>query len=170
MLSNRKNLLPYLERLRNIDIVGVTEKELGKGLFDRLKRIALLRQGLNDAGLELPIHIWGGLDPVTTPIYFFAGADIFDGISWLRYSFHGGRATNLECSPILDQMVAAPKDHAWGLAVYRNINYLQDLGISLRSFEDFGDERFDVFEFNQDEFRKAYATMHTKIRPLSNSR
>ena len=40
--------------------------------------------------METPIHVFGSLDTVTTPMYFLAGADIFDGLTWLRFAFHGG--------------------------------------------------------------------------------
>ena len=60
--------------LRGFDIIGVAEKDLGKNIIDRLKRVAFLRKGLNEAGITSPIHIWGGLDPIMTPLFFFAGA------------------------------------------------------------------------------------------------
>ncbi len=75
-----------IKTLRGFDIIGVTEKDLGKNLFDRIKAIASLRYKLDSVGIDAPIHIWGGLDPISTPLFFFAGAQIFDGISWLLFS------------------------------------------------------------------------------------
>ena len=43
--------------MRGFDIIGVTEKELGSDTLDRLRRVARLRRGLNDAGVTAPIHI-----------------------------------------------------------------------------------------------------------------
>jgi hypothetical protein len=61
--------------LRGFGIIDVTEKELGKNIIDRIKRIAILRQRLDRAKVMSPIHVWGGLDPIMTPLYFFAGAE-----------------------------------------------------------------------------------------------
>jgi hypothetical protein len=92
-----------LADLRGFDIIGVTEKELGRNVFDRLKGIAALRKGLDEAGNTAPIHVWGGLDPIMTPLFFFAGAQIFDGVSWLRYAFKNGVAMNRECHSVLNE-------------------------------------------------------------------
>lgn len=56
--------------LRGFDIIGVTEKELGRDIFERIRRIAKLRQRLDHAKINAPIHIWGGLDPILTPYTF----------------------------------------------------------------------------------------------------
>ncbi len=83
--------------MAGIDAVGLTEKEAGACLHDRLRTIAALRGELDRCGLgEMPIHIFGGLDPLRTPLYFLAGADIFDGLSWLRYGYEGGQAVYLD--------------------------------------------------------------------------
>ncbi len=49
-----------------------------------MQNIAKLRKALDKAGLNIPLHVFGSLDTVTTPLYFLAGADIFDGLTWLR--------------------------------------------------------------------------------------
>jgi len=77
-------------QLAGIDIIGVTEKELGNSTLERMVNIARLRNALSSVGLETPIHIFGSLDTIGTPLYFLAGADIFDGLTWLRYAFHEG--------------------------------------------------------------------------------
>ena len=84
-------LTPEAANLRFFDVVGVTEKELGDTLLDKLVLLARLR-GLLDANgcTEIPIHVFGSLDPVLTPLYFMAGAEIFDGLSWLRYAYVDG--------------------------------------------------------------------------------
>ena len=72
-------LVPCIDELSGFDVIGVTEKELGKNLINRLHRLARLRLALSQREIHSPIHVWGGLDPLLTPLYFFAGADIFDG-------------------------------------------------------------------------------------------
>lgn len=71
--------------------LGVTEKELGGNFKERMINIARIRKALNGVGLEnMPIHIFGSLDTVSTPLYFVAGADIFDGLTWLRFAYYKG--------------------------------------------------------------------------------
>jgi len=74
--------------LEGFDIVGVTEKELGASLVDRLQNVTRLRIALSNMGLATPIHIFGCIDPISTWLFYLCGADIFDGLSWLRFVFH----------------------------------------------------------------------------------
>src|SRR6478609_3309308 len=60
--------------LRAFDVIGVTEKELGATLLDRMTTLARLRTLLDETGsFERPIHLFGSLDPLLTPLYFMAG-------------------------------------------------------------------------------------------------
>jgi len=71
-------------RLRPFDVVGVTEKDLGNTILGRLSTLAQLRDRLDSAGVSAPVHVFGGLDPLYTPLYFMAGAEIFDGLALVR--------------------------------------------------------------------------------------
>ena len=74
-------------------IIGLTEKDIGIPWFLAVAYIRALRSALNSAlGHYVPLHIFGCLDPRTLPYLFLAGADIFDGLSWMRYYFRKGRA------------------------------------------------------------------------------
>ena len=79
--------------LRSFDMIGMTEKELGDTMLGRMTSIAKLRLALNDAEIDVPIHIFGALDPLTVCLYYISGAEIFDGLSWLRYGYQAGVAT-----------------------------------------------------------------------------
>jgi hypothetical protein len=68
-----------------IHVVGVVENELGPGIRSRLRSLARLRRKLDDAGIEMPIHIFGASDPQALALYCLAGADMFDGVNWSRY-------------------------------------------------------------------------------------
>jgi len=86
-----EKLVIQAERFRPFPLLGITEKELGPSILARMRNIARLRQSLDAKGIKAPIHIFGSLDAMTTVLYFVAGAEIFDGLTWLRFGFHGGR-------------------------------------------------------------------------------
>ncbi len=166
MLVDVDDLIPDLAKLKAFDIVGIAEEELGKNLVDRLKRIARLRSEMNKRHMTAPIHIWGGIDPVMTPLYFFAGADIFDGISWMRYSYHKGLAVNRQCFAVLKGNLSTPHAHAIGLSMNENLMELQRLATNLRAFMDSGFNKFDVFDYNGDVLKTAWVQMMAKIDEL----
>jgi len=154
--------------LRGFDIIGVTEKELGRDIFERIKRIAKLRRGLDDAKFSGPIHIWGGLDPIMTPLYFFVGAEIFDGVSWLRYAFHNGIAINREIYAIVSQIGVTASgllNHAY--ASLDNLTALNNLTIALQQWVDFEGKRFDMFHpVVRDHLDRAYNVMVSRIAEI----
>jgi hypothetical protein len=83
-------VIQYRHELSSFSILGFTEKELGPSLLKRMTAIAKVRRALQEVKLDLPIHVFGSLDTISTPLYFLAGADIFDGLTWLRYAFREG--------------------------------------------------------------------------------
>ena len=80
------SILDSIDQLAAFDIIGLTEKELGSSVLQRMERIAKIRIAMDRAGVDRPIHIFGGLDTISTPLYYISGAEIFDGLSWLRLS------------------------------------------------------------------------------------
>lgn len=88
------NIDETIEAVRNtkfldeIKVIGLTEKELGRTVKDRIKNLITVKETLKLKKWEGHIHIFGGLDPVLSKLYYYAGADIFDGLSWqrIRYS------------------------------------------------------------------------------------
>jgi hypothetical protein len=151
------------EELRSFDVIGVTEKELGKGLIERLKRLAKLRLALWDQEISAPIHIWGGMDPLTTPLYYFAGADIFDGVSWLRYAYRDGLAVTLDSGPILRGDIAGKHDLNIALTRSNNLSALQELAVNLRFFANLAEPEFQIFGLRADVLKRAYEVMSAKI-------
>ncbi len=156
--------------LAGFDIVGIAEKELGRDPIHRLETVAHFRHRLDKAGLRtVSIHIWGGLDPVMTPLYFFAGAEIFDGVSWLRYAYRDGVAINRESHSILDQRMGvntSSNDNNALTGLY-NVQFLDNLSVSLQEWVDEKGAKFTMFEPGvREHFEKAYNVMRTKIEPL----
>lgn len=68
-------------------VLGVTEKELGGSMLERCRSLLRIRGALREVGSETPIHVFGCLEPLSILSYFFCGADVFDGLSWLRFAF-----------------------------------------------------------------------------------
>lgn len=159
-----------IQSLAGFDMIGVTEKDLGNTLFTRLQRLARLRSALDQAGNDCPIHVWGGLDPVLTPLYFFAGAEIFDGVSWLRYAYINGTAVNRECFSVLaDDLIDIQTEPL----VCRQILLLKNKGIldkqagALRQWVDNGGKDFGMFHKQvREQLEAAYTTMLTHIDEL----
>ena len=77
----------HLDQLSEVSVIGVTTREAGDSLLARCSSIVMLRDMLNDAGLDTPIHVFGAINPYEVLAYFFCGADIFDGLNWLRWLF-----------------------------------------------------------------------------------
>lgn len=83
------NALANYRNLQGIQILGFTEKELGSTLNERLRNIIFVRKKLTETGWDGCIHIFGGLEPSLMKLYYAAGADIFDGLSWQRIRYKG---------------------------------------------------------------------------------
>lgn len=77
-----------IEDLRGIPVLGLTEKELGDTIQKRLSNLISLKKILTSLDWNGKIHIFGGLEPGLSVLYFFAGADIFDGLSWQKMRYH----------------------------------------------------------------------------------
>ncbi len=156
-----------LARLRAFQIVGATDKDLGANLEDRLKGIACLRQRLDKVAVQAPLHIWGGLDPVITPLYFFAGAQIVDGISWLRYGYLRGVASAKDAYQVLhDGLGITPnRIQARGTMTLQNRTMLDKLAIALQSWVDMEGKDFSMFDpAVRDALRAAYKQMKARIK------
>jgi len=89
-IINIDSLLEHSHHLTSFSVLGITEKELGNSIFDRCHNLLKIRSALQTQSIEIPIHILGCLDPVLIISYFLCGADIFDGLAWLRYAFVDG--------------------------------------------------------------------------------
>lgn len=95
-------VLAHADQLAGFDVVGFTEKELGRSLLDRCRNLVRIRRRFHQSGHDTPIHIFGSLDPGTVLAYSLCGADLFDGLAWLRFSFRAGMPTYHVSSIIAD--------------------------------------------------------------------
>jgi hypothetical protein len=156
----------HAKKLRRFHILGITEKELGKNLLDRLSNLAKLRAAMDREDIHIPIHVWGGLDPVLTPLYFFVGAEIFDGVSWLRYAYYDGMAVYRDLYGVLELGIETSLDHARALTLNHNTTVLSRLTTSLREFVDQDGIEFSMFGSQAKTLEKAYRTLGTKVSEL----
>lgn len=141
-----KHAVADVDSLARFDVIGVTEKELGKSLFERMVSIATLRLAMDRGRISTPIHVFGALDPISVPHFFIAGAEIFDGLTWLRYGYYKGICIyRNNCSALKFDIKISDyilKSHL----LSHNINDLTQLAGNLRVFahkKDFG--RFGEF-------------------------
>lgn len=156
----------HVEKMRRFHIVGVTEKELGSNLLERLTNIANLRSAMNRKAVDAPIHVWGGLDPVISPLYFCAGAEIFDGVSWLRYGYYSDAAISRDAYTALDLGIQTQWRRAQAIRLAKNISYLETLTIRMRRFVDGGTIDFTAFETHAEALKRAYQALCTKVPEL----
>ncbi len=158
---NIASLLPYVSEIGSFDIVGLTEKELGDSVLNRMLGIATLRQAMDKAGLNMPIHIFGSLDPLSSSLYFLAGAEIFDGLTWLRYSYSKGQAVYYHNHGVISYGIHERDSLVTARSLRENIYYLQRLKYQMLDFLSTGN--FKKFEFYSDVLKNSYETFLTKL-------
>ena len=120
--------------LTDFHILGVTEEELGPSLLQRMENIALLRLDCAAAGVDIPIHVFGALDALTTLFYFVAGADVFDGLSWLRYGFTEGISTSRRNYMALAGAPDRSDAAANARMIQNNLIYLEKMRLTIKKF------------------------------------
>lgn len=133
--------------LEYFDILGVTEKELGNSVLNRCKNLLTIRRALDAAGLQTPIHVFGCIDILGTLAYFLCGADIFDGLAWLKYSFQDDKAVYVNNHTILSGSWARPDSTVWATVYVLNLRKIDKLMRQMQHFARTND--IDDLELNQ---------------------
>jgi hypothetical protein len=152
-----EHIIPHVHKLAQFDIIGITEKEIGSSILDRMKNVARLRMALNNAGLKTPIHVFGSLDTLSTPLYFVAGADIFDGLTWLRFGYRDGHTLYRQNFGALSLGVNTKANMIDALCWARNLQYLKELELEMRRF--LKDYKFQSFKYHSDLIEKSFQTV-----------
>jgi hypothetical protein len=152
-------------QLAGFHVIGVTEKELGSSVLDRMQRIAELRLILDGAGNDAPIQVFGALDPLSACLYFISGAEIFDGLTWLRYAYlngmcvyranYGAAHIGLDLRDVLVDVKTMTD----------NISYLQRLEASMKRVA--LDDDVAHFPHHVDVFRQAFVDLRTRLKGRS---
>ena len=129
-------LSEHIGDLAEFQLLGLTEKELGFSVLERMVRIARLRQVLDAAGLSIPIHVFGALDPLSVALYFVAGAEVFDGLTWVRYAYNSGLCVYVQNNAALNYGIEIQSDELRVRTIVDNLRYLEQLERSLRRLAD----------------------------------
>jgi hypothetical protein len=154
-------LLPYAKEIANFDIVGFTEKDLGNSVLNRMLSVGRLRRALDSAGVKTPIHVFGSLDPLSSSLYFLAGAEIFDGLTWLRYAYRAGQAVYYHNHGVLDYGIHERDSFVNARSLRDNIYYLQRLKYQMLDF--LSTENFNKFEFYGEFLERSYDTFLARL-------
>lgn len=165
---NVEQIVENLAHLAGFDIIGLTEKELGTTLIGRMKNIRAIRLALDEAENNAPLHIFGSLDPVITVLYFCAGAEIFDGLTWLRFAYHDGLSIYKHNYNVLLERLKDEDDINDVRIWFDNISYLNNLQMQMRKFigifkEQGIDEACKCFGTHGEMIKKAYKEFESLI-------
>ena len=156
------SVINQIDSLKDFDIIGFTEKEIGDSVLDRMTNIAKLRIAMGKANMNKPIHIFGSLDPISAPLYFVSGADIFDSLTWIRFSYFKGMTIYQNNYAVLKQYLEYKTDRLIYQYYVDNINSLGSLQMQMKKYMSTGGN-FEVFELNSNPIERAYQALKSKI-------
>jgi len=130
------NIISQAGKMHCFDIIGLTEKELGDSILHRMVHISKIRAALDSKGNNAPIHVFGSLDPITSILYFLAGAEIFDGLTWLKYSYYRGMAIYQSNNGALDEELGIHVKDAQvrSKSIVNNIYFLDKMKYIMKDF------------------------------------
>ena len=156
---------PHLRKMAAFGIIGVAEKELGRRMLDRMETIAKFRRGLDGAGVTAPIQVFGALDPLSSTLYCLAGAEIFDGLTWLRFCYKDGQCVYTHNYGVLHIGLDQDDDFVRSKGFSDNYSYLRDLQLCLRNFAVDGDfsKLSSGIVADSAFLRRAYDCLQTKL-------
>ncbi len=155
-------IIKDIKKFHPFRIIGFTEKELGTSLLERMANIAKVRQALTGSKMQQCIHIFGSLDPVSTPLYFMSGADIFDGLTWLRYAYYEGHAIYQRNYWALKR---SPDETDIQNTLYTNIQnlgYIKKLALEMKNYA--RSNKLSEFSQNKDLFKTMLSHLETKLK------
>jgi hypothetical protein len=149
------------DAIGQFSIIGVTERELGPSAIARCRAVVQLRKALARVGLNIPVHVFGAITPAAVSAYFFCGADIFDGLNWLRVSLdqpYGGATSEFAVALSLGHL----DDCDVQLALWRgNLRTLRRTQLALRNYSLDGNRKvlFECLPFAQVSLELACAAL-----------
>lgn len=163
-----EKLLTNIRLLSGFNVLGFTEKELGNSILLRMVNISKIRMALDSANITAPIHVFGSLDPITSVLYFLSGAEIFDGLTWLRFGFASGLACYQQNFGVtkIGLSYSYNDDFVKAKTIQENYNYLIELTHQMKKY--LLERDFNKFELNSDVFRKSFDLLKTQLGGVQN--
>ena len=130
------SILDRIKQMKSFGIIGLTERELGNSTLERMKNISKIREALDKNSIRSPIHIFGSLDPITSILYFLVGAEIFDGLTWLKYSYFNNCAIYTSNFGVLnpDLGIGIRDGQIKSMAISKNTYYLSKMKYTMKNF------------------------------------
>lgn len=149
--------------LHQFAAIGVTEREIDNKLIGRMEKIAHIRRLLDSDGVTAPLHIFGSLDTFSTPLYFLSGAEIFDGLTWLRFGYHEGQTVYRQNYGAMRGSNGILKDaRELSHAMWKdNHYYLESLRDQMRNFVHSGN--YETFEHIGDQLKHAVQQLESRV-------
>lgn len=144
---NLPRLAHHKDALSQFGIIGITAREIGNSFLQRCRSVVMLRDLLNDAGLRTPIHVFGAINPYEVLVYFLCGADIFDGLNWLRLAFRDHASVSIDESAMEHLKWNLTDLDLWNAEWTHNLRFLYRLQEALHRYAACGD-----FESLMEEF------------------
>jgi hypothetical protein len=111
---------------------------------------------------SIPIHVFGSLDPVSVCLYFLAGAEIFDGLTWLRYAYAKDLAVYRQNGAVLADGLDRRDAFITLSTMQKNLSYLGTLTNRLRKYLNQGD--FSHFGDHAELMRQAHELLQTRVK------
>lgn len=155
-------IIAEIDQFSHFDVIGFTEEELGRSVVERMTHIAKIRTAMDSAGVVKPIHVFGSLDPVCTPLYFLAGADVFDGLSWIRFSYWKDLAVYHRIRGALNFGGTTKEKQTLVQSYDANLQYLNVLTDRMKRYLVEGDE--GEFETHADFVRQCLNDLRARIK------
>lgn len=156
-----KSVLSSVKHMDAFPIIGVTEKEIGNSLLSRMINIAKIRRALDKLEMNSVIHVFGSLDTLSTYLFFLAGADVFDGLTWLRYAFYDGDTIYRHNYGALALPIKTNSDIVEGRCWSNNYQYMVQMQLNMGKYINDGD--FRHFGKHSALIESAFKTMNSEL-------
>ncbi len=93
-----------------------------------------IRTTLGELDCEIPIHVFGCLDPLNSVLFYLCGADVFDSLSWLRFAFLDNIGIYLEQAALLNGDFVLSDDEVRAVNWIKNLESLKKLQSAMKKY------------------------------------
>lgn len=151
-----------IKKFRSFDFVGVTERELGVTIEEKVTNLMKLRICLDENSMNTPIHIFGCLEPIWIVLFFLSGAEIFDGLTWMSSCFRNEGVVRLQDTMLLDGLLNKSVSDEYMALIDKNMETLDILKCKLIKF--FHTSDYTLFDGYNINYVDIINTMQKKVK------